>query len=218
MARNKGAVGFEIGTSKLGAYSMEDTLEIFEKEGYVKYKDLDQYFKDCYFDFENKLSEKEFVEKSKKNILKSSKYKQFMNNEVKMCNKCKNVKPLKSFQSDDRYLFGVIDTCKVCKKKYIKEYRKTESGKKSFQKTKKKVVEKYKKENAEYARKYREKNRNITTRTVTRCRLRKFLKEKGYKEDTLTRQKIDILLNLKTENNIFKYSELIEKFGSVLNG
>ena len=198
MARNKGAVGCEIGTSKLGAYSMEDTLEIFEKEGYVKYKDLDQYFKDCYFDFENKLSEKEFVEKSKKNIMRSLKYRQFINNEVKMCCICKKVKPLKSFYDkgeDKRH------ECISCCIEVAKKWNKTNRERKN-----------------EINSNYRVRDKERYNSAKRRYALKKFLKSKGYRDSILTRNKLEKLLAFKDENNIGRYETLLEKFGSVLNG
>lgn len=213
MARHKGAVGFEIGTSKLGAYSMEDTLEIFEREGYIKYKDLDQYFKDCYFDFENKLSEKEFIEKSKKNIMRSHKYKQFLNNEVSICRTCRNVKPIDSFY--DRKTGGKHSMCKKC---YVKLY------------TKEAKINKEK--SSEYQRRYYNKNKETINKkhkiwkmnnrdkcrsADRRCYLKKKLKKLGYDDSVLTLEKLNLLLLLKKENNIDKYDVLISKFGSVLN-
>lgn len=198
MARHKGAVGFEIGTSKLGAYSMEDTLEIFEKEGYVKYKDLDQYFKDCYFDFENKLSEKEFIEKSKKNIMRSLKYRQFINNEVKMCCICKKPKPLKSFYDkgeDKRH------ECISCCIEGAKKWNKTNRERKN-----------------EINSNYRVRDKKRYNSAKRRYALKKFLKSKGYRDSILTRNKLEKLLAFKDENNIGRYETLLEKFGSVLNG
>ena len=198
MARNKGAVGYEIGTSKLGAYSMEDTLEIFEKEGYVKYKDLDQYFKDCYFEFENKLSKKEFIEKSKKNIMRSLKYRQFINNEVKMCCICKQPKPLKSFYDkgeDKRH--ECINCCIDIAKKWNKANRERKN---------------------EINSNYRARDKERYNLAKRRYALKSFLKSKGYRESILTRAKLEKLLSFKDENNIGRYETLLEKFGSVLNG
>lgn len=214
MARNKGAVGYEIGTSKLGAYSMEDTLEIFEKEGYVKYKDLDQYFKDCYFEFENKLSEKEFIEKSKKNIMRSLKYRQFINNEVRICSVCRKPKPIDSFY--DLRDNGKHTKCKKCFSEACKEWTSKNRDKAS-----------------EYNRRYYYKNREAISKqhkswkvnNRDKCRLadrryylKKILKKLGYDDNILTTEKLNLLLTLKKENNITKYNVLISKFGSVLNG
>lgn len=214
MARNKGAVGYEIGTSKLGAYSMEDTLEIFEKEGYIKYKDLDQYFKDCYFDFENKLSEKEFVEKSKKNIMRSLKYRQFINNEVKMCCICKKIKPLDSFYYNEKY--GKRHECILCNFEYSKKWNKENKDKKNkynrdyWQKNREELLKK----RSEWARE----NKSQYNMGKRRVKLKKFLKEKGYNPNILTPGKLNTLLELKDKNKIRKYETLLEKFGSVLNG
>lgn len=216
MARHKGAVGFEIGTSKLGAYSMEDTLEIFEKEGYVKYKDLDQYFKDCYFDFENKLSEKEFIEKSKKNILKSSKYKQFINNEVKMCSICGRIKPLGSYKKRDDCSFGVNYMCRICENSYSREYRKTEKGKE----IKRKSSQKYNANNKDKVNKakleYQKNNKGKIRKWERRLRMKNYLKSRGIIVDNPAI--LDNLVQLKNENNIRRYDDLLKQFGSVLNG
>ena len=215
MARHKGAVGFEIGTSKLGAYSMEDTLEIFEREGYVKYKDLDQYFKDCYFDFENKLSEKEFIEKSKKNIMRSKKYKQFINNEVKMCAYCKKIKPLSSFYDNSSNRNGKRSYCKHCAVDDRLEWAK--SNRQYINQYMREYYKKNKENRREANQLWVDKNRNRSIFLKKRWRLKNFLINNGYDEKLLTTSKIDTLLRLKDENNIFKYSELIDKFGSVLN-
>lgn len=215
MARHKGAVGYEIGTSKLGAYSMEDTLEIFEKEGYVKYKDLDQYFKDCYFDFENKLSEKEFIEKSKKNIMRSLKYRQFINNEVKMCAYCKKIKPLSSFYSNSSGRDGKRSYCKCCAVDDRLEWAK--SNRQYINQYMREYYKKNKENRREANQLWVDKNRNRSIFLKKRWRLKNFLINNGYDRKLLTTSKIDTLLRLKDENNIFKYSELIEKFGSVLN-
>lgn len=215
MARNKGAVGYEIGTSKLEAYSMEDTLEIFEKEGYVKYKDLDQYFKDCYFDFENKLSEKEFIEKSKKNIMRSLKYRQFINNEVKMCSHCKKVKPFDSFYNNSKGKNGKRYICRLCSLKASKERiernreQVNERRRRYYCKNKEQVY----KSNSLWQR-HNKKKYNLSKR---RGKLKKILIEKGYNEASLAYGKLNILLELKDENKIIKYEDLLRQFGSVLN-
>ena len=214
MARHKGAVGFEIGTSKLGAYSMEDTLEIFEREGYVKYKDLDQYFKDCYFDFENKLSEKEFIEKSKKNIMRSLKYREFINNEVKMCCICKKIKPLSSFYDNGEY--GKRHECILCNHEYSKKWNQGNKDKKKkynsdyWNRNKKELLKK----RGQWARDNKAKY-NMSKR---RANLKKFLIEKGYDKDALIARKLNIMIELKDKHKIKKYETVLEKFGSVLNG
>ena len=216
MARYKGAVGFEIGTSKLGAYSMEDTLEIFEREGYVKYKDLDQYFKDCYFDFENKLSEKEFIEKCKKNILRSQKYKQFINNEVKMCSKCGKVKPLKSYTSKKNCLFGVNYMCRSCENEYRREYGKTERGKEVNRKKNINYERNHKDKCKENRRRYKKNNKHKVNAVQNRSRMKKYLKSIGILIED--KEKLDLLVSLKAESGITRYDNFVNKFEGVING
>ena len=209
MARNKGAVGYEIGTSKLGAYGADVTIDIFEEDGYIKYKDLDLFFGDCYFEFETKLNKDDFIRLSKANVLKHPKYKEFLNNEVKMCAKCRSVKPLSSFYYDVSKP-NKRTYCSKCCDELNREWKRNNKDKTSIHNST--YYNKNKEEVKKQQKRWREKNKNRSSLIGKRYHVKKILKEAGYKEDLLTREKLDLIINLKVENKINSYKEVIERF------
>ena len=195
---------------RLGAYESDVTIEIFEECGYIRYKDLDQFFDDCYFDFETKLTREKFIKISKDNLMKHPKYKEFINNEVKMCYDCQMVKPLSSYW-DDAYKNGKRPYCAKCCDEKNREWK--ENNKDKVSKHNATYYQKHKDKVREQQRKWAKKNKARNNQIWKRYNLKKTLKAAGYDEDLLTREKLDLIIQLKTENKITTYKEVISRFG-----
>lgn len=203
---------------RLGAYEADVTIEIFEECGYVKYKDLDKFFDDCYFDFETKLTREKFIKISKDNLMKHPKYKEFINNEVKICPRCGNVKPLGSFTNDKLKIDGKATYCRNCKNEYQRNrYNDSDENKKAQLKANREYALK----NPDKVRKHKrnwEKNNNQFRRINNRrINMRKNLKEFGINKE-FTIKELDRLASLKMESNIKTYKEFFERFEGVING
>lgn len=201
---------------RLGAYEADVTIEIFEECGYIRYKDLDQFFDDCYFDFETKLTREKFIKISKDNLMKHPKYKEFMNNEVKMCSKCKKLKPLSSFASNKISNDGKGSYCGCCDNEYRKEYRKTEKGKEVTRKKNENYRANHKDKCIENQRRYREKNREKLRMEQAVIRMRKYLENIGIL--IKDKEKLEVLANLKIESGINKYESFVRAFEDTING
>lgn len=195
---------------KLGGYEADITIELFEEYGYVKNKDLDKFFKDCYFDFETKLTEEKFIKVSKDNLLKHPKYKEFLNNEVKMCGECKIVKPLSSFWGDAYRYDDKRYYCSSCCNKRNMEWK--TNNKEKVSKHNATYYKKHKEAIREQQKAWAKKNKDKCNLTWKRYHLRKKLKVEGYREELLTRNKLDLIIQIKVENKIKTYKETIEKF------
>lgn len=205
----------KISTVKLGAYPASFTLELFEEEGYVKYEDLDKYFEECYCEFETYLDKQAFIKNSKRNLLNSIKYKQFMNNEVKMCSKCFKVKPLDSFYSKKKCLYGKSSNCSCCEIEKYNNYKSTEKGSEARKAINKRYYQKNKDKFKESASKWKKANRFTVNIIQNRYRMKKKLEENGYSlEDA---DELDFLVRFKQENNIKSYEEVFKRLESILN-
>ena len=202
---------------RLGAYEADVTIEIFEECGYVKYKDLDKFFNNCYFDFETKLTREKFIKISKENLMKHPKYKEFMNNEVKMCSKCFNIKPLSSFTNRQKSIDGKHHYCNCCKREYEKNlYNTNEKLRIAHYNRCKKCA----KNNPERVKKAKEKwyqsNKVIKKKVNKRYLMRKNIKKLGNNKE-FTKDELDRLVNLKEEHNIRTYKEFFTRFEGVIN-
>lgn len=205
----------KVSTVKLGAYPASLTLEFFEEEGYVKYKDLDEYFGECYNELETYLSKESFIKNSKRNLLNSVKYKQFMNDEVKMCSKCFKVKPLNSYYNKEDCLYGKNPSCTCCEMEKYNNYKQTERGKEVRKQINKRYYENNKEKFKETVYKWRKENRFVVNTIQNRSRMKKRLKLSGYIVEDANR--LDFLVNFKQENNIRGYEELFKRLEGLLN-
>lgn len=203
---------------RLGAYEADVTIEIFEECGYVRYKDLDSFFDDCYFDFETKLTREKFIKISKENLMRDSKYKQFINNEVKICPRCGFVKPLDSFTNDKRRLDGKAPYCRDCKNEYQRDrYNSSEESKKAQLKANKEYASRNPEKVNAIKRKWEKNNKQFGRIKNRRVKMRRNLKKFGFDKD-FTIKEIDKLVSIKMENNIKLYADFFERFEGVING
>ncbi|EQK39740.1 hypothetical protein C672_3665 [[Clostridium] bifermentans ATCC 638] len=205
----------KVSTVKLGAYPASLTLEFFEEQGYVKYKDLDKYFGECFNELETYLDKESFIKNSKRNLLNSVKYKQFLNDEVKMCSKCFKVKPLNSYYNQKEGLFGKRSLCTSCDSAIAKDYRSTEVGKKTLRKASSKYYLKNKEFHRKINREWRKKNKELAKSIQNRSRMKKKLKLSGYIVEDAS--KLDFLVSFKQENNIMYYDDLFKRLEGILN-
>lgn len=203
---------------KLGGYEADITIELFEECGYVKYENLDKFFEDCYFDFETRFTKEKFIKVSKDNLMKHPKYVEFLNNEVKMCGKCYNFKPLSSFTNSKQSSDGKFYYCKCCKNEYQREQYASNERVRKIHDT---ASQKYAKNNPDKVRELKKRwyqeNKTTKRQTDRRFLMKNNLKKLGC-DKNFTRDELNKLVGLKDGHNIKTYKEFFERFKGVING
>ena len=207
----------KVSTVRLGAYPADLTLEFFEEEGYVKYKDLDKYFEECYCEFETSLSKEDFIRISKASLLRSSKYKEFLNDKIKMCSKCAKDKPLSSFSNSKQSADGKFCYCKKCMREYqLKWHYEADYNREYYAQVKKDYQKNNRERLNEIKRNWQHNNKDIKRNMQRRFLMKAKLKELGCNAD-MSRDKLDRLISLKNEYNIKTYKEFYKRFEGVIN-
>lgn len=105
------------------AYSSDDLIEIMEEEGYINEKELESMVVKSYMEDIVPFSLEEYVDFSMTRILKHHKYKEFLENEIKMCSRCGNIKPLSSFRYNQHagYIDNRLGICCKCEREYYSD-------------------------------------------------------------------------------------------------
>lgn len=202
-----------IGNCKLGAYATQDIIDIFEEFGYIKEEDLDDYFKGLYFEFENKLTLEEFTRRCKRNTLRSLRYKEFINNEIKFCPKCKQLKPLSSFQNMTSSVDGKQYNCRRCRSFYSKKY--IEENREELNKKKREYIKQNKDKQRLYEKRYIQKNRDKIRKKVARANLRKFLQKEEIEIPNMST--LNHIVSFKYKHNIRMWKDAYYEYRKVNN-
>lgn len=194
-----------------------ELIEDFEDTGYLKPQEARELIEATYIEGVIPISKEEFVNMAMKKLEGHHLYKQFIKGEAKMCSKCKNVKPLKSFGEHKDGLYGTDSRCLKCNRDYHKEKYSTDENYKEYKKRK---AREWHQENKEHVREtkriWRENNRDKKNALNKRSRLKKDLIERGF--DNITKSALNELIYLKekkckpAEDKGLTYSELAFKY------
>lgn len=177
-----------------------ELIEDFEDTGYLKPQEARELIEALYLDDIVPISKTEFVNMAMKKLEGHHLYKQFVEGDVKMCSKCKNIKPLKSFRPQKYGMFGVESRCIKCANEYQNEKYRIDP---EHREHKKRIAKEYQERNKERIREikraYNQRNKAKKNMWQKRDRLKKMLAK--CKVENITKDALNQLIFLHDRQN-----------------
>lgn len=192
----------------------DELIEEFEESGYLKPSEAKELIDAMYVENVVPIAKDEFVREAFKALEQHKLYKQFLNNEVKMCTNCGDVKPLDSYypskdSADKRFAY-----CKKCNREINRSrYENDASYRESIAKGRRKYYENNKERHREVSRRWREKNKAKHTRYNRLYKLNKRLAIIGAE---ITFDDLSKVEALKKDHKLSSLLEACYKFGEGL--